>query len=364
MNTLPWQNQLWRQLLSEPENLPHALLLAGPAGLGKLIFAQAMAARLLCETPIDMDDRGAVACGRCSSCGWFAAGNHPDFRMVQPEEMEDSGSSEGGDPADAGTTAVSPGKAKSAKSASGVAAGSIRIDQIRALADFVFVGSHRHGRRIVILNPAEAMNPAAANAVLKILEEPPTSVYFILVSSSWRKLLPTIRSRCRMVAFGRPEPRLAQQWLSGENAESAGNLLQLVGGAPLLARDWVAQGHLDLYKKAIDVLADKPIDPVAMAAKWGALLKGNEFFDLPQLVEAVQKWVFDLAQLKISGSLRYHEAWRAKLVGLATTASSSALLGCYNDLLRVRAVARHPLNVQLFLEDMASRYVRALNSTR
>ncbi len=208
------------------------------------------------------------------------------------------------------------------------------------------------------------MNPAAANALLKILEEPPSSVYFILVSSSWRKLLPTIRSRCRMVVFGRPEPGLARQWLSAEGVEGADGLLRLAGGAPFLARDWATQGRLDVYRKVVGVLADKPVDPVAMAAKWSALIKGDEAFDLVQLVEAVQKWVFDLVQLKVSGGLRYHEAWRTRLAELAAAASSAALLACYSDLLRIRAVARHPLNAQLFLEDMAARYVRALAPVR
>lgn len=363
MNILPWQLQVWRQLLAEPEHLPHAVLLAGPAGLGKLVFAHAMAARLLCEAPVDEGGQVRLACGKCSSCSWFVAGNHPDFRMVQPEEADDTTGGEASEEGVPSTVMATPGKPKSAKGGAG-SGGTIRIDQIRALADFVFVGSHRHGKRIVVLNPAEAMNPAAANALLKILEEPPPSVYFIMVSSSWRKLLPTIRSRCRMVVFGRPEPALASQWLSSEGVEGADGLLRLTGGAPFQAREWATQGRLDLYRKAVDVLADKPVDPVAMAARWSALIKGDDAFDQVQLVEAVQKWVFDLVQLKLAGGVRYHEAWRGRLAELAAAASSAALLACYGDLLRVRAVARHPLNAQLFLEDMAARYVRALAPTR
>lgn len=167
-----------------------------------------------------------------------------------------------------------------------------------------------------------------------------------------------------MVVFGRPDQQLAEQWLKAEGVKSPKALLDLTGGTPLLARDWAAQGKLEEYQKAIEVLADKPVDPVAMAAKWSALLKGDEAFDLPLLVETVQKWVFDLVQLKISGHLRYHEAWRDKLDALGVRASRAGLLACYNDLLRIRAVARHPLNTQLFLEDMAARYLRAIASTK
>lgn len=349
MKIFDWHIPLWKQLLGEPENLPHALLLAGPGGQGKLAFAQAIVARLLCEQPGGAAGKVGTACGQCSSCTWLASGNHPDFRLVQPDEGEDATEE---DAAPARAAARKPAKE------------TIGIDQIRALADFVFVGSHRHGSRIVIVAPAEAMTPAAANALLKVLEEPPAGVYFILVSNSWRRLLPTIRSRCRTVVFGRPDPALATQWLSAEGVKAADELLRLAGGAPLLAAEWTMQGRLDLYRKAIEALADKPVDPVAMAAKWSALLKSEESFGLPQLVETVQKWVFDLILLKMAGGLRYHQAWRDKLETLATRASGSNLLACYNDLLRIRAVARHPLNTQLFLEDMAARYLKAVAAGR
>jgi DNA polymerase-3 subunit delta' len=355
MKIFDWQFPLWQQLLGEPGNLPHALLLAGPEGQGKLAFAQAMAARLLCEQQGESDGQAGMACGQCSSCTWLASGNHPDFRLVQPDEEESSAEGDAAaESAPARTVAHKPGK------------GTIGIDQIRALADFVFVGSHRRGSRVVVVSPAEAMTPSAANSLLKVLEEPPAGVYFILVSDAWRRLLPTIRSRCRTVVFGRPDPLLATQWLNAEGvkAAAADELLRLAGGAPLLAAEWAMQGRLDLYRKAIEALADKPVDPVAMAAKWSALLKGEESFGLPQLVETVQKWVFDLILLKMSGGLQYHQAWLDKLETLATRASCTNLLACYNDLLRIRAVARHPLNTQLFLEDMAARYLKAVAAGR
>ncbi|WP_172955052.1 DNA polymerase III subunit delta' [Sterolibacterium denitrificans] len=347
--------------MSAPDKLPHALLLAGPAGLGKQAFAMAMAARLLCEAPLAQGEAGALACGCCSSCNWLATGNHPDFRLVQPEAAEEAGMDEGEQEASAASGAKKA-KPKTAR----VASGPIRIDQIRGLADFVFIGSHRHGRRVVILNPAEAMNPAAANALLKILEEPPASICFILVSDSWRKLLPTIRSRCRIVVFGRPTPALAASWLQAEGVEDVGSLLQLTGGAPLLARDWAQQAVLTNYRKALEPLLltqDGPVDPVSMAAKWGELLKADSTFDLPQLVDIVQKWVMDLTQVALAGSLRYHlePAWRDRLEALTKRSNATALLGCDRDLRRIRAVARHPLNTQLFLEDMAARYLRSLS---
>ncbi len=352
MTLFEWQQALWQRLLADREKLPHAMLLAGPEGLGKLAFGQALAARLLCEQA--PDEPGAMACGKCSSCVWLVSGNHPDFRLIQPEDGEEAGA--GSEEAGEGISPQAAGRK--------VGQGSIRVDQIRALEDFVFVGSHRQGNRVALISPAEQMNPAWANALLKILEEPPVGVYFILVSSHWRRLLPTVLSRCRSIVFGRPDALTAQRWLSGQGIKDAGELLQLAGGAHLVAADWAEQGRLDVYRKAIEALAEKPVDPVAIAAKWAALLKAEQGFALPQLVEAVQKWVFDLAMLKIAGGCRYHEAWRIVLERLAAKASGTGLMACYNDLLRIRAVARHPLNTQLFLEDMAARYLRALATGR
>ncbi len=366
MKIFDWQVPLWNQLASDPSALPHAMLLAGPAGLGKLAFAQALAARLLCESPESASD--GMACGRCSSCTWLASGNHPDFRLIRPDEDEGAEADESAAPVAESAPATATGKAAAAKAtaASGrkSSKAAIRIAQIRELADFVFVGSHRHGKRVALIEPAEAMNPAAANALLKVLEEPPAGVYFILVSHSWRRLLPTIRSRCRMIAFGRPDPLLAEQWLASEGVKAARDMLLLAGGAPLLAAEWAQQGNFETYQKAIEVLADQSGDPVAMAAKWAALLKNEDSFAMPQLVEATQKWMFDLILLKFTNQLRYHNAWRDRLQTLVAGASAAGLLACYADLLRIRAVAKHPLNAQLFLEDMAARYLRTLQTAR
>jgi len=350
MNIYDWQATIWHQLFSEANSMPHAMLMGGPEGLGKLAFAQALAARLLCEQSDGTASAERMACGLCSSCIWFAAGNHPDFRLIQPDDGDEP--EEAGDDVQPGAAARKPGK------------GPIRIDQIRNLTDFVYVGSHRRGNRVVVISPAESMNHAAANSLLKVLEEPPASVYFILISNSWRRLIPTLRSRCRNMTFGRPDPLLASRWLSNEGVKKPDELLRLAGGAPLLAAEWAGQGRLESYQKVVEALANKPVDPIAMAMKWATLLKGEQGLGLPQLVDMVQKWVFDLALFKTTGGLRYHDGWRDTLAPLAAKASGTGLMSCYNDLLRIRAVARHPLNTQLFLEDLATRYLRSLAPAR
>ena len=133
-----------------------------------------------------------------------------------------------------------------------------------------------------------------------------------------------MRQRLRMVMFGRPDTGLAERWLKSEGVKSGRELLDLAGGAPLLAAEWAEQGRLDAYRKVVEALADKSADPVSMAARWSVLLKGEESFAMPQLVEAVQKWVFDLIQVKMAGGLRYHQAWRDRLEPLAARATPAA----------------------------------------
>lgn len=317
------------------------MLLTGPEGTGKARFALAAAARLLCEAP----ERDG-ACGQCPSCRWLLGDNHPDFRHVVPAadlEGEDAGDGE---------------RKKGSRQ--------ILIDQIRDLEDFVFVGGHRNGARVVVIEPAEAMNQAAQNALLKILEEPPSSVYFVLVSSRWRRLLPTIRSRCRSLALPRPSQAEARAWLEGENARQAIDLLPLVGNAPLLAVVEEAAGRGAILTGILASLADPGRDPLQLAARWQNLLqlKSESGLAMETFVQVVQKWLFELALVKLSGRHRLGEARQQASRQLAEKASAGTLIRCYNDLMKVRALASHPLNPQLFLEDIAERYLRAVAMER
>lgn len=336
---IEWHDEPWRQLWASGTGLPHALLLTGPEGVGKSNFALAVAARLLCEAPID-----GLACGRCPSCRWLAGGNHPDFRHVIP-----AADAEAGQEGDEGE------KKKASRQ--------ILIDQIRDLESFVFVGGHRNGARIVIIEPAEAMNAAAENSLLKILEEPPANVYFLLVSNRFRQLLPTIRSRCRTLKLGRPGLAEARRWMTGRGATKAGELLLLMGGAPLLAWRESEQGRAGSLTSLVSSLAEPGRDPLALAARWESLLQARDDSGLTMetLVSVVQKWVFDLGQHKLAGRTRYFQGETAKTAGiLARTAPATGLIRCYNELLKMRALASHPLNPRLCLEDMAERYLRAL----
>ena len=337
MNTVfPWQEATWQQLMAGLERLPHALLLAGPAGGGKSQFARALASRLLCETT----SGAAPACGVCDGCRWWQADNHPDMRMVTP------GGNEEGDEAE---------EKASAKSTQ------IRIDQIRALAQFSSVGAMRGGRRVVLINPAEAMNAATANALLKLLEEPPPKTQFILVSDEPARLLPTVRSRTQVWSFPEPDRQAAARWLKSEGVSEPASWLDFAGGMPLMAR--AVAGHSDDMTRFLRDIESLPrVDAVSLAGQWEAWVKpraGGEM-SLAVLSLWLQKWVFDLIAVKTGGEPRFFSARREALRAIAARPSIGALFGCYNSLTQIRRVATHPLNPRLFLDDMLLRYARLL----
>ena len=225
----PWQEASWNTLQAMRERLPHAILFHGPAGIGKADFIETVAQSLLCEN-VQADGR---ACEACASCGWFVQHNHPDYRRVRPEALEDEpgGVSDGGDGGEGEGGGSGDKKSKSAKAPSK----EIKIEQIRALADFMNISTHRQGLRVVVLYPAEALNMPASNALLKTLEEPPPGTVFLLASNGLDRLLPTILSRCRKFGLPMPDHAAALAWLQAEGVNDADSWLREEGGAPLAA---------------------------------------------------------------------------------------------------------------------------------
>ncbi|MDR1854614.1 MAG: DNA polymerase III subunit delta' [Azoarcus sp.] len=355
--TLPWLEPLWARLLALGERLPHALLVTGAPGLGKRELAEALAARLLCESPLP----DGHACEHCTPCQWRRAGTHPDLlRLVPESEQETETAAEAGE----GDAAAGEGGGK-AKS------NQILIDQVRAVQEALTVTAHRGGRRVVIVDPAEAMNPFTANALLKLLEEPPEGCTFVLVSSSPRKLLPTIRSRCQQWSLPRPDEETLRRWRAqaGEAARVPDGLLALCGGLPLAARRLAEQGGEAIFERFVRDLTAPGFDPLRLAGQWEAWLKKDKAalaagFDMPTLVQWLQRWVCDLAALRLGGRVRFFPAQTERLALLSSRMSEAAASGCYNEFTAFRRAASHPLNPRLFLEDMLMRYGRIVEGAR
>ena len=336
--TYPWQGEAWQQLQLLRERMPHAILFHGAAGTGKADFIEAFAQSLLCE---DVRPDGH-ACGVCASCGWFAQQNHPDYRRVRPEALEDEPPAEGEEAGEGD----SPKKSKSTKAPSK----EIKIEQIRALADFMNISTHRQGLRVVVLYPAEALNNPASNALLKTLEEPPPGTVFLLSSNSLDRLLPTILSRCRKFALPMPDSGQALAWLKAQGLADADSWLREQGGAPLAALAQSETGSREEMEVLLQCLAHPSVDSALKTAD--KLSKSP----LSSLVSWQQRWLYDVFSYKLSGSIRYYPRYQKELAVLAGKVHTASLMRAIKGTNERRATADHPLSPKLFVEDMLLDY--------
>ena len=326
---LSWQAPAWSQLLAHREKLPHALLISGRPGLGKSALAEAFAMGLLCDRP----SKDGQPCGECQSCNWFSQGNHPDFRRLQPESMAPESEDE------------SPSKKEKKKS------DQIKIEQIRATEGFLAVGTHRGGARVILIDPADAMNPTAQSALLKNLEEPPPGTVYLLVTSRPQRMLPTIRSRCRAVPMGIPPAEAALAWLRSEGVDDAESALAASAGAPFAA---LAAAELEPARREfLGKLADPSADPIALA-------QACDVLEPALVVGWLQRWVYDLLSVRLSGRIRYNAAAKAALERLGPAQDPSALTRLLRKLSEARGLAQHPLNTRLFFEDLLMQYRAAM----
>ncbi|HEY8022952.1 MAG TPA: DNA polymerase III subunit delta' [Burkholderiaceae bacterium] len=335
----PWHESAWQQLQQLRERMPHAILFHGAAGTGKTAFAERFAQALLCQSPL----ADGQPCMQCASCGWFDQYAHPDFRRVRPEALDDEASDDGEEGAETGEVKKS-GKAGKAPSKD------IKIDQIRALADFMNISTHRNGKRVIVLYPAEALNTAAANALLKTLEEPPPDTMFLLVSNSLDRLLPTILSRCRKFALNMPQQEQALAWLVAQQVPDAAAWLAEQGGAPLAALEQSIEGDRETLDEFLRHLAHPGVDG---ALKTADRLQKTAVADL---VSWLQRWQYDLFSHKLCGNIRYYPRYSKELTRLATRIELGALLRSLKALNDRKKIAEHPLSAKLFIEDMLLDY--------
>ncbi len=306
----PWMDVPWQRFGASvsSQRLPHALLVAGPEGIGKRALATRMAASLVCEQA-----SAEPACDECRSCQLFAAGSHPDFLLLEPEA--------GG-------------------------SGILKIEGIRDLTAFSQLTSQYQGYRVAVVAPAEAMNRNAANALLKTLEEPPADMVLILVSDAPAQLPATIRSRCQHYRLGIPDQASALEWLKGQGVDSgqAETLLLIAGGAPLRAlqlHETQGLSHWQSLVADIARVASGQKTAVAAAADWqdtaGLTLNG----DMQRLVALLRRH----AQKPITDSL-CDQAFNA----LSRNLSDDRLDHLYQALVGLRGATSPGLAKELSLE--------------
>ncbi|MCC2595550.1 DNA polymerase III subunit delta' [Pusillimonas sp. MFBS29] len=338
---LPWQEKQAAAWLGQRERFAHAWLIHGLPGIGKRQFALAAAASLLCESPA-----GGFACGQCAACLWLKSGSHPDMRRIRPEAMaleEGEAGAVSDDSAPAGGAKKTPSK-------------DIKVEQLRALHNWFNTATHRGGWRVALIYPARAMNAVTANALLKVLEEPPEHTIFLLVADAPDRLLPTLVSRCRRLPLSVPGPGESLPWLQAHGVSEAEQWLAVAGGAPLLAQELAQSGDKPYPEWLARLLGDLA---AARTADIGALADQLEAQAPEAWIDTLQRAFLDLMLAASGASLRYFPALEKQVAAVAAGASPARLAETAKWLAQQRAVAGHPLNAKLFVHSTLQRVALA-----
>jgi len=331
LQPLPWQQEEWLDItaLALQGRLPHALLVAGPAGVGKRQFARALVAFMLCES------RSGYACGRCRGCAQLAVGNHPNALLLSREGLHglaltDTGRHE------QGLAHWLPEKDSKKRD--------IAIEAGRRMIEMLMLSSHYHGAKLVLVDPADALNESSVNALLKTIEEPPPDTHLLRISERPQALKPTLRSRCQRLRFAPPPAAAGLEWLRSQLPQADAALLAEAHGAPLRALELAAS------------------DARAQARDWAELVGG--VLALKQdPIGAAQRIGKDEAAAFLQWLLVWlNERLRQALGGGAAVLPPPALHRLIQETLDARRRIEGNANPQMLLESLlvlASRQARA-----
>ncbi len=240
-----WQQPTWLSFAQRRASgrLPHALLIGSQPGLGGAAFARILAGSLMCHQPL----KDFHACGHCRGCMTYINASHPDFREIVALEKRVS----------------------------------IGIDQIRELSADMSMTPQAGPLQVSLIAHAEQMTHAAANALLKTLEEPSPNTILLLQTEQPGKLIPTILSRCQRLNLTVPARTDALAWLNA-NASGAASLresaLDLALGAPELALAMIDDGRVTRFVSLGQDLAALPSSADKIRQQWSD--KIGEFVNL------------------------------------------------------------------------------------
>lgn len=322
---LPWLQPHWQRLWQTRCNdrLGHALLLTGPGGIGKRHFADLLSAALMC-TRAGAD---GLPCGGCADCAMVAAGNHPDLVHLGPDAESKSGE--------------------------------ITAAAVRELCGKQSLTANRGPRSVLRIAPAEAMNPFAANSLLKTLEEPADSTLLILIAEDPSRLPATVTSRCQRLTMLPPDADTAIGWLSARLDKAQGRdialRLRLAHDAPLRVLATAADAHWLRLRgecfRQFQAVAEGREDPLKTASAW----QQQE----PALVlEWLAGWGSDLLRLGCDREVAYlnNPDLRAELATLAVRLHPAAAHRFLQQILKARALATSSINKQLLFESLLVRW--------
>lgn len=309
----PWHAQTWQLLSTRFPHLGHGLLFYGKQGCAKKEFAERFVAWVLC-----LNKQAQAACGECTSCQWLKSDTHPNYVHITTDEEN---------------------KKQNAK---------IKIEKIRDLLPFV--QQTGEGWRVVVIEPAEALNTASANALLKTLEEPGERVVLILLADHYLKLPATIRSRLQHFALDRLTLEDAQTFVKQQipeiSSQQVSLLLNLANDMPLTAieiekSDWLQKRSLFLADW-LKLVGEKNM-PLHYSNKWSKELSFSEFLTMFEYL------LGDLVSLKLNQSLKNDDLDFSQLVECYNL---EQLFTIYSDLQQKKRMVEQNVQTQLVMDEL------------
>ena len=354
----PWQEEIARELISFRDNLPNGLLIYGPRGIGTIDLIVSYAKSLFCEHP----HSDGTPCGACKGCKMANAYTHPDLRYV----FSEAEAIPRGIPFEPPSNATKDRKIYR----------EILIHQPRELTDFLNLAPHiNNGRRLIVVYPADAIRADAAATFLKSLEEPPERTTFLLVADDIDKVLPTIRSRCRLLRAKAPTHDEALAWLKEKGVNDAEEALARAAGRPCLVTDEEAiRRNADIDAKTREQLLTLTtmapavrlellktlaqgarIDPTKIAVK-----EGRTALPVSAVLPVLERWSYDLLAVKEGLEPHYFPAYSAQMKALVKEVEVQKLFKFNDSLKAMRRVVTHPLNAQLIIEQAILRYRKTM----
>ncbi|MFT6992110.1 MAG: DNA polymerase-3 subunit delta' [Paraglaciecola sp.] len=270
----PWLDTSFQQLSDRiaVDKLHHALLIQGPAGLGKSSFTLQLAQLLLCKAR----QRHKV-CGQCQSCLLNAATTHPDLHVVESEKQ-------------------------------------IGVDQIRDAIKKLVSSAHMSGAKVLIIYDAHTMTESSANALLKTLEEPTANTFLLLTTDKPERLLPTIKSRCEKLALPLPTLETSLAWVKTQyDADIDINFAKLFSARPLALLAELQEEQkftYEIFSAGLGALLQGQTSAMKLAMEWqdnaDKVLKWTQYWARQQCSEHMSEtvWQLNLQAVKVTQQLR------------------------------------------------------------
>lgn len=354
----PWFTQAWSEL--NFDQMPHAILIHGQTGIGKFDFALRLAKALVCES-----DSTLKPCCSCEACHWFDTGNHPDFLGIVPEDQAQLLPHEAMEGAEGFGDKPKKGKKKTdddGEKADKKASSFIKVDQVREALEGINTAPHRGRQRVVLLNPVESLQAVSANTLLKTLEEPPESTLFILVSDRLDRVLPTIRSRCRLLSLPRPSQEQSMAWLIQELDLAGVKLSKAQVERALNESGGAVMDAIDQLLGSGEAGAASIVEPLLKALSEGGQINWLGSAELihkvpmPELLIILERWVADLLSVQQAGIVRYYPSKQSELQRCAQLARPNKLSDFWKALIDARRHELHALAHRVQIEALLIRY--------